>query len=138
MSDPWRVLLIDDNPDDRVFVRRALARELDALEVQEAGDAEALARALEAGPFDLVITDYALGFTDGFIVLDTLKSKWPECPVILCTGTLSEDIAVKALRKGLDDYVLKASAHHAAAGGRPRGDRPCTATRGRAGGRAPL
>ena len=107
MSDPWRVLLIDDNPDDRVFVRRALARELDALEVQEAGDAEALARALEAGPFDLVITDYALGFTDGFIVLDTLKSKWPECPVILCTGTLSEDIAVKALRKGLDDYVLK-------------------------------
>ena len=107
MSDPWRVLLIDDNLDDRVFVRRALARELDALEVQEAGDAEALARALEAGPFDLVITDYALGFTDGFIVLDTLKSKWPECPVILCTGTLSEDIAVKALRKGLDDYVLK-------------------------------
>ena len=107
MSDPWRVLLIDDNPDDRVFVRRALARELDALEVQEAGNAEALARALEAGPFDLVITDYALGFTDGFIVLDTLKSKWPECPVILCTGTISEDIAVKALRQGLDDYVLK-------------------------------
>jgi hypothetical protein len=33
--------------------------------VQEAGDAETLARALEAGPFDLVITDYALGFTDG-------------------------------------------------------------------------
>jgi PAS domain S-box-containing protein len=107
MSDPWRVLLIDDNSDDRVFVRRALARELDALEVQEAGDAETLQRALEAGPFDLVITDYALGFTDGFIVLDTLKSKWPECPVILCTGTLSEEIAVKALRKGLDDYVLK-------------------------------
>ncbi|HEX9475203.1 MAG TPA: response regulator, partial [Candidatus Dormibacteraeota bacterium] len=107
MSHPWRVLLIDDNPDDRVFVRRALARELDALEVQEAGDAEGLAQALEAGPFDLVITDYALGFTDGFIVLDTLKSKWPECPVILCTGTLSEEIAVKALRKGLDDYVLK-------------------------------
>jgi CheY-like chemotaxis protein len=107
MSDPWRLLLIDDNPDDRVFVRRALARELDALEVQEAGDAESLARAFEAGPFDVVITDYALGFTDGFIVLDTLKSKWPECPVILCTGTLSEEIAVKALRKGLDDYVLK-------------------------------
>ncbi|HWO04684.1 MAG TPA: response regulator, partial [Methylomirabilota bacterium] len=31
----------------------------------------------------------------------------PECPVILCTGTLSEEIAVEALRKGLDDYVLK-------------------------------
>ena len=107
MSDPWRLLLVDDNPDDRLFVRRALARELDAWEVHEASDAETLARAIEAGPFDLVITDYALGFTDGLILLDTLKARWPECPVILCTGTLSEEIAVEALRKGLDDYVLK-------------------------------
>ena len=107
MSDPWRLLLIDDNLDDRVFVRRVLTREIDALEVQEAGDAKTLALALEAGPFDLVITDYALGFTNGFLVLDTLKSRWPEVPVILCTGTLSEEIAVEALRKGLDDYVLK-------------------------------
>ncbi len=107
MSDPWRLLLIDDNPDDRLFVRRALAHEFDALQVHEAGDAETLAHAMEAGPFDLVITDYALGFTNGFIVLDTLKSRWPECPVILCSGTLSEEIAVEALRRGLDDYVLK-------------------------------
>jgi DNA-binding NtrC family response regulator len=107
MSEAWRLLLVDDNPDDRLFVRRALARELDALEVHEAGDAETLARALEAGPFDLVITDYALGFTDGLRLLDTLKARWPECPVILCTGTLREEIAVKALRQGLDDYVLK-------------------------------
>jgi PAS domain S-box-containing protein len=107
MSDPWRLLLIDDNPDDRFFVRRALGREFDTLEVHEAGDAETLARALETGPFDLVITDYALGFTNGFILLDTLKARWPECPVILCSGTLSEEIAVEALRKGLDDYVLK-------------------------------
>jgi len=49
MSDAWRLLLIDDNPDDRLFVRRALARELDALEVQEAGDAQTLARAIESG-----------------------------------------------------------------------------------------
>jgi two-component system cell cycle sensor histidine kinase/response regulator CckA len=107
MSDRWRLLLIDDNPDDRLFIRRALAHEFDAVEVHEAGDAATLAQAMEAGPFDLVITDYALGFTNGFIVLDTLKTRWPECPVILCSGTLSEEIAVEALRRGLDDYVLK-------------------------------
>jgi two-component system cell cycle sensor histidine kinase/response regulator CckA len=107
MSDPWRLLLIDDNPDDRFLVRRALGREFDNLEVHEAGDAETLARALAAGPFDLVVTDYALGFTNGLLLLDTLKARWPECPVILCTGTLREEIAVKALRQGLDDYVLK-------------------------------
>ena len=107
MDDRFRILLVDDNPDDRTLIRRALVREFPELEILEVGDPERLARALEDGPFDLVITDYGLGFTDGFALLDRLKAQWPECPVILCTGTLSEEIAVEALRKGLDDYVLK-------------------------------
>jgi hypothetical protein len=107
MDEQFRILLIDDSSDDRVLIRRALTQEFAALEVAEVGDAEALERALNAQPFDLVITDYNLGFTDGFTLLDALKTRWPDCPVILCTGTLSEEIAVAALRKGLDDYVLK-------------------------------
>jgi PAS domain S-box-containing protein len=107
VDDRFRILLIDDNPDDRLLIRRALTREFPELEVSEVGDPVALTRAIENGPFDLVITDYGLGFTDGLSLLDSLKAQWPECPVILCTGTLSEEIAVEALRKGLDDYVLK-------------------------------
>jgi two-component system, cell cycle sensor histidine kinase and response regulator CckA len=107
VSDQFRILMVDDNPDDRLLIRRALTREFPDLEITEVGDPVTLARAVESGPFDLVITDYGLGFTDGFALLDTLKAQWPECPVILCTGTLSEEIAVEALRKGLDDYVLK-------------------------------
>src|SRR5712691_3347563 len=107
MADQFRILLIDDSSDDRVLIRRALKQEFEPLEVYEVGDADALERALNAKPFDLVITDYNLGFTDGFTLLDALKARWPACPVILCTGTLSEEIAVAALRKGLDDYVLK-------------------------------
>ena len=107
MDDRFRILLVDDNPDDRVLICRALTREFPELAIVEVGDPVTLARALESGPFDLVITDYGLGFTDGFALLDSLKAQWPDCPVILCTGTLSEEIAVEALRKGLDDYVLK-------------------------------
>ena len=107
MDDRFRILMVDDNPDDRILIRRVLLREFPELEIREVGDPQTLARALEERPFDLVITDYGLGFTDGFALLDTLKAQWPECPVILCTGTLSEEIAVEALRKGLDDYVLK-------------------------------
>ncbi|MGH7396493.1 MAG: response regulator [Candidatus Rokuibacteriota bacterium] len=107
MTDEFRILLVDDNPDDRLLIRRALTREFPDLALTEVGDPAGLARALDDGPFDLVITDYGLGFTDGLALLDTLKAQWPECPVILCTGTLSEEIAVEALRKGLDDYVLK-------------------------------
>jgi two-component system, cell cycle sensor histidine kinase and response regulator CckA len=107
VDDRFRILMVDDNPDDRILIRRVLLREFPELEIREVGDPQTLARALEERPFDLVITDYGLGFTDGFALLDTLKAQWPECPVILCTGTLSEEIAVEALRKGLDDYVLK-------------------------------
>ena len=107
MPDPFRILLIDDSSDDRVLIRRALTQEFAVLEVAEVGDAAALERALNAQPFDLVITDYNLGFTGGFTLLGALKARWPDCPVILCTGTLSEEIAVAALREGLDDYVLK-------------------------------
>ena len=107
MNNRFRILMVDDNPDDRMLIRRALVREFPDLEIVEVGDPDILARAIDNGPFDLVITDYGLGFTDGFSLLDRLKAQWPECPVILCTGTLSEEIAVEALRKGLDDYVLK-------------------------------
>jgi PAS domain S-box-containing protein len=107
VNDGFRILMVDDNPDDRMLIRRALVREFPEVEIIEVGDPKGLADALDDGPFDLVITDYGLDFTDGFALLDRLKAQWPECPVILCTGTLSEEIAVEALRKGLDDYVLK-------------------------------
>ena len=107
VGERFRLLLVDDNPDDRFLICRALTREFAEVEVAEVGDLASLTAALESGPYDLVITDYGLGFTDGLTLLDQLKGQWPECPVILCTGTLSEEIAVEALRKGLDDYVLK-------------------------------
>ncbi len=65
MEDAFRILLVDDNPDDRMLIRRALVREFPELEITEVGDPTTLARALEGAPFDLVITDYGLGFTDG-------------------------------------------------------------------------
>ena len=107
MHDRFRLLMVDDNPDDRFLIRRALTREFPDLEIIEVSDPPSLALALDRGPYDLVITDYGLGFTDGFTLLDSLKAQWPDVPVILCTGTLSEEIAVEALRKGLDDYILK-------------------------------
>ena len=139
MNDRFRILLVDDNPDDRMLIRRALVREFPELEIIEVGDPKSLARALEDGPFDLVITDYGLGFTDGFALLDRLKAQWPECPVILCTGTLSEEIAVEALRKGPRRLCPEGPpALHAAARRGPDRDRPRPAARGGPRGRAAL
>jgi two-component system, cell cycle sensor histidine kinase and response regulator CckA len=101
-----RVLLVDDNRDDRALVLRALAGQQPSLEAIEVTDADGLTVAL-ARPPDLVITDYQLRFTDGLTVLRQVREVWPDTPVIMYTGTGSEEVAVEAMKAGLDDYVLK-------------------------------
>jgi PAS domain S-box-containing protein len=101
-----RVLLVDDNRDDRALVLRGLAGQQPDLEAIEVTDADGLTVAL-ARPPDVVITDYQLHFSDGLTVLRQVKDIWPDAPVIMYTGTGSEEVAVEAMKAGLDDYVLK-------------------------------
>lgn len=107
MSQPLRALLVDDNPDDRLLTARALAREFPGAAVRGAADPGALERALAGESPDLVITDYHLRWTDGLAVLRAVKARWPHCPVVMFTGTGTEEVAVEAMKSGLDDYVLK-------------------------------
>ncbi len=106
-----RVLLVDDNPDDRTLVARELTKAFPGLEVQQAWDQASLERMLDRDPFDLVITDYQLHWSDGLAVLRIIKSLWPDCPVIMFTGTGTEEVAVEAMKAGLDDYVVKSVRH---------------------------
>jgi two-component system, cell cycle sensor histidine kinase and response regulator CckA len=112
MSTPVRILLIDDNPDDRALVLRELTREFPGLQVEQVGDPKGFERALQGGnDFDLVVTDYQLRWTDGLAVLRTVKERDARTPIIMFTGTGSEEIAVEAMKGGLDDYVLKSPKH---------------------------
>jgi DNA-binding NtrC family response regulator len=107
-----RILVVDDNPDDRALIKRELSREFPRLQVTEVAAPQGLAQALAGDPFHLVITDYMLGWGDGLTILRDLKALWPECPVIMFTGTGSEEIAVEAMKTGLEDYVLKTPRHY--------------------------
>src|SRR2546422_10270685 len=107
-----RVLLIDDNPDDRVLIRRQLTRHFPDLEVEDIRAELDLRRALQAGAVDLVITDFELRWSNGIEVLERIKARFPECPVVMFTGTGTQEIAVAAMKAGLDDYVIKAAAHY--------------------------
>ena len=127
--DRLRVLLVEDNADDRLLTLRALQREHASLEVVQPTSPDTLARALEA-PYDLVVTDYVLGWTDGLAVTRAVKARHPLCPVVMYTGTGNEEVAVAAMKLGVDDYVLKSptgtalslavrgAIAHAATGGR--------------------
>ncbi|HIE39251.1 MAG TPA: GAF domain-containing protein, partial [Anaerolineae bacterium] len=113
MVDMVRILLIDDNADDRLLTERALRQEFAHLRVKQIVDAESFAQEVERGDFDLVITDYQLHWSSGLEVLRTVKARWPDRPVVMFTGTGNEEIAVEAMKAGLDDYIIKSPKHFA-------------------------
>ncbi|MBI4757625.1 MAG: response regulator, partial [Chloroflexi bacterium] len=113
MNNSLRILLFDDNRDDHALLIRELRREFPDLPVKQITEAKGFAQALEAGNFDLVITDYQLGWTDGLAVLRAVKARSPDYPVIMLTGTDSEEIAAEAMKARLDVYVTKSPQHFA-------------------------
>lgn len=109
----FRLLLIDDSPDDRSLIIRELGREFPDLQVEEVIEAQHFNCVLNTGNFDIAIIDYCLRWTDGLTVLDELKSRYPNCPVIMFTNSGNEEIAVEAMKAGLDDYITKSATHYA-------------------------
>lgn len=102
-----RLLLVDDSPDDRLLAMRALEKELPGVDVVEATDGAALTAAIAGGGFDAAVIDYLLRWSDGITVLRDLKAQEPDLPVVMFTGSGSEDLAVEAMKSGLDDYLIK-------------------------------
>ncbi|MGM0405082.1 MAG: PAS domain S-box protein [Thermoplasmatota archaeon] len=105
------ISIIDDNPDDRTLAIRELKKEFNNISINEITNRSELDEILEHGDFDLVITDYRLRWTTGLEVLKKIKSQYPDIPVIMFTGTGTEEVAVEAMKIGLEDYVVKSPKH---------------------------
>ncbi|MBV9230845.1 MAG: response regulator [Chloroflexi bacterium] len=102
-----KFLVIDDSFADRELVVRRLRKEFDDAEFVEVGNPRDLDEAMERGGFDIVLTDYQLNWTNGLQIFQRIKEQHPDVPVVMFTGTGSEEIAVEGLRAGLSNYVLK-------------------------------
>jgi signal transduction histidine kinase len=104
------VLIVDDNPEDRALISRALRRELgDAVVISDIKDEPALEAALALHTFDAAVVDYLLNWSDGLSVMRGLRAVRPDCAVVLFTSSGNEEVAVQALKAGADDYVVKSA-----------------------------
>jgi PAS domain S-box-containing protein len=111
MSEPIRILYVDDYPLDRELVLDALEKEHGGFKVVEAASRAEFEARLAAHDYELVLSDFnILGF-EGLQVLDTVRAKAPRVPVVIVTGTGSEEIAVEAMKRGAADYVIKTPKH---------------------------
>ncbi len=105
MSSRARILVADDEDHVREFVTILLENRDYAVESVTGGQ-EAVAL-IQASHFDLVISDLMMPDVDGLQVLAQLKERQPLSELILMTGHASVDSAIKALRQGAANYLVK-------------------------------
>jgi two-component system, cell cycle response regulator len=106
-SAAWRILLVDDEPTQRLIMARLLKRA--GYEVETAGNGrEALAK-LEAGNFQLMITDWEMPEMDGIALCSAVRSLQGKAYVyiILLTARDAIEHVVTGLQAGADDYLTK-------------------------------
>ena len=111
MSAKIRILYIDDYELDRELVRDALEREHGGFTLVEASNKQEFEALLKKDKFDVVLSDFNIAGFEGLQVLDMVRAYDSRIPVIIVTGTGSEEIAVKALKQGASDYVIKRAQH---------------------------
>ena len=99
------VLVVDDEP----AIRSQLARlyEQSGYRVESAASAEEALKHLAQGGIDFVITDIKLPGLSGDELIATMQERYPDVPVIAVTGYLDIDTAVKVLKCGAVDFVVK-------------------------------
>ncbi|MEO3386659.1 response regulator transcription factor [Mesorhizobium sp. CAU 1741] len=99
-----RILLIEDDPGIRKFLRVALEAQGFTME-EEASGKSGIARAATAQP-DLVVLDLGLPDMDGKAVIARIR-EWSQVPILILSVRQSEDEKVAALDAGANDYVVK-------------------------------
>jgi PAS domain S-box-containing protein len=104
------VLHVENTRLYRGVVRHVLERE-GGYQVTEAVNRAEFAARLQQGPYDLVLSDLDMVDITGLEVIDAIHKQWPDVPVIIVTGTGSEEVAVEAMKRGAADYVLKNPKH---------------------------
>ncbi|MBW3617422.1 MAG: response regulator, partial [Proteobacteria bacterium] len=105
-----RILVVDDDPDARTLTVRALGQEFPEAEIDQAMDPASLDAAVARASLQLLVSDYDLRWGDGLEVLALVKAAHPDCCSVMFTGTGNEEVAVRAMKAGFDDYLVKSPA----------------------------
>lgn len=104
-----RILLLEDNSADAELIYHELRISNLQFVSRRVDTKEEFLR--ELGDFfpDIILADYALPQFNALEALQLLKKANLEIPLILVTGSQSEEVAVSCMKEGADDYILKSS-----------------------------
>ena len=105
MNPTGTILIVDDEAAVLHFFQKALQRA--SFQVTGVASGEQALEWIARQEFDLALLDLQLPRMSGLDVMEQLQQQWPATPVIIITAHASLDSAVKALRRGAHDYLIK-------------------------------
>ncbi len=107
MSNPLRLLIIEDSEDDALLLIRELTKNGYDPDCERVDTPQGMQSALAAGAWDVVVSDYVMPRFSGLAALRMLKESDRDIPFIIVSGNIGEVTAVEAMRAGAHDYILK-------------------------------
>ena len=102
-----RVLVIEDDDNDAFLVQRALDASRRPFTPERVTSLEAGLDRLARGGIDVVLLDLALPDAQAFDGVHRLSGVHPFVPVVVLTGLEDEDVGLKAVQVGAQDYLVK-------------------------------
>jgi len=109
MIEAPRILLVDDNADDRALASLLLRQEFGELAIDEAADAIAFAEFLASGGFTVAVASHGLGWGDGCQVLEALRRRYAGCLLFLVCAPDENVMAHRVADLGLAGCLKKNS-----------------------------
>lgn len=106
MAEPLRLLLIEDSEEDEMLLVRELSRSGYTLDYRRVWTAASLEEAL-AVPWTIVLSDWSMPGLNGLDAFRIVRGRDADVPFIIISGTIGEEVAVEALKAGVDDFVVK-------------------------------
>ncbi|MGA1985485.1 MAG: HD domain-containing phosphohydrolase [Candidatus Sulfotelmatobacter sp.] len=103
---PDRILVVDDEEPIREIVASMLGTAGYACK-QAASGMEALAVLSSGEEFELMLSDLMMADLDGIGLLERTKERYPDMPVVMVTAVHDISVALRAIRDGAYDYLLK-------------------------------
>ncbi len=100
-----KILIVEDDKINRIALKNALTKK--GFNVDTAENGNEGGHKIKQNSYHLIITDLKLPGFDGIKVLELAKEKDKECFVIVITGYATVETAVKALKLGAYDYLIK-------------------------------
>lgn len=105
---PTKVLLVDDDEDDYLLVRKLLSRSSHSqADLRWVSEYEKGLNEIERGGYDVCLLDYQLGNRNGIELLEYAISRGIRTPIVFLTGSGNYELDLKAMRAGAADFLTK-------------------------------